>query len=80
MPGHVLAAFEFGSVNGGENSFIAVVNQLQDHGWRFSALVPPNSPLSQKLTENKFPIIPFHRTREDGTRLISRNFVLLRQK
>ena len=69
MPGHILAAFEFGSVNGGENSFLAVVDLLRQRGWRFSALAPPNSPLSQKLTDHNFPIIPFYRTDEDGVRL-----------
>jgi len=69
MAGHVLVAFEFGSVNGGENSFLAVANSLRKRGWFFSALVPPDSPLSQKLTANDFPIIPFIRTDDADVRL-----------
>ena len=69
MPGHVLVAFEFGSVNGGENSFLAVVNQLREHGWRFSAFVPPESPLSEKLAASAIPVVPFQRLDEVGTRL-----------
>ena len=69
MPGHILAAFEFGSVNGGENSFLAVVDLLREQGWHFSALAPPDSPLSQKLIDNHFSIIPFERNGDDGTRL-----------
>ena len=69
MPGHVLATFEFGSVNGGENSFLAVAGLLKQRGWRFSALVPPDSPLSRKLSSNDFPIIPFQRTNEASIRL-----------
>lgn len=69
MPGHILAAFEFGSVNGGENSFLAVVDLLRELGWHFSALAPPDSPLSQKLVDRKFTVIPFERNGKDGTRL-----------
>ena len=69
MSGHVLVAFEFGSVNGGENSFLAVADLLRERGWRFSALVPPDSPLSQKLSASGFPLIPFQRTNEANVRL-----------
>ena len=69
MPGHVLVAFEFGSFNGGENSFLAVADLLRQRGWRFSALVPPDSPLASKLSANDFPLIPFQRTDHANVRL-----------
>ncbi len=69
MPGHVLVAFEFGSVNGGENSFLAVVDWLRERGWRFSAVAPIESPLEERLTQTGIPIVPLKRSDESGVRL-----------
>lgn len=69
MPGHVLVAFEFGSVNGGENSFLAVADRLRERGWKFTALAPVESPLGERLTQSDIPIVSLKQSNEAGVRL-----------
>jgi glycosyltransferase involved in cell wall biosynthesis len=66
--GRVLVTFEFGSINGGENSFLAVVDALRGWGWKFTALVPDASPLSDRLSSDGITVVPFQQNFKDGTR------------
>ncbi len=69
MPGHVLATFEFGSINGGENSFLTLIGSLREAGWTFTGLVPPTSPLEGQLHALSIETRPFLPHTADGTRL-----------
>lgn len=70
MARHVLIVFEYGSINGGENSFLAVMDGLRELGWRFSALVPPDTELEVVLHVRSVVTHPLKLTqRETGIRL-----------
>jgi glycosyltransferase involved in cell wall biosynthesis len=48
-PPPVLLVGEYGAMNGGENSLLAILPHLQAIDWTFTALVPANSEFSSKL-------------------------------
>lgn len=49
MPKRVLVIGEYGTLNGGENSFLAVAPALIKLGWEFHAAVPVDSPFANAL-------------------------------
>ena len=53
--GSVLLLAEYGVLNGGERSLLAVLDQLQALGWRFQAAVPVDSELETALAEFGIP-------------------------
>jgi len=65
MSRRVLLIGEFGSLNGGENSFLAIATHLQKSGWTFQAAVPPRSDFSSALESLSIETIPFS-TFDDG--------------
>ena len=52
-------ASEFGSVNGGENSFLTLVDGLRTCGWEFTAAVPQPSPFADRLREAQVDVVDF---------------------
>lgn len=68
MP-EVLVFGEYGSLNGGENSFLATVPILQEQGWVVSAAVPNPSDFSRSLEQAGVNVYPFWLTGLGGDRL-----------
>ncbi len=50
---------EFGSLNGGENSILAVLPFLRDRGVRFLVFSPPHSPFSESVASLGVETVPF---------------------
>ncbi len=55
----ILIASEYGSVNGGENSFLTLVDGLQQCGWSFKAAVPQRSHFADRLRQCQVEVIDF---------------------
>jgi len=55
----ILVASEFGSVNGGENSFLTLVDGLRTCGWEFTAAVPQQSPFADRLRASQVEVVDF---------------------
>lgn len=68
MP-EVLVFGEYGSLNGGENSFLATVPFLRDNGWIVSAAVPNDSDFSSALERAGVTVYPFWLSGLSGDRL-----------
>lgn len=68
MP-EVLVFGEYGSLNGGENSFLATVPILREQGWFVSAAVPNQSDFSRSLEKAGVTVYPFWLTGLGGDRL-----------
>ena len=68
MP-EVLVFGEYGSLNGGENSFLANVPILKEQGWTVSAAVPNPSDFSSALDRAGVTVYPFWLTGLGGDRL-----------
>lgn len=68
MP-QVLVFGEYGSLNGGENSFLANVPVLKEQGWTVSAAVPNPSDFSSALDRAGVTVYPFWLTGLGGDRL-----------
>ena len=49
MNNRILVVGEYGSLNGGENSFLSVLPTLQMLGWEFQAAVPTDSDFANAL-------------------------------
>ena len=49
MPNRILVVGEYGTLNGGENSFLAVAPWLIKRGWQFHAAVPIDSDFASQL-------------------------------
>ena len=56
---HIAILFEFPSVNGGEESMLAVLNNLANESFRFTALAPESGLLADRLRAAAIPIVPF---------------------
>ncbi len=65
----VLVFGEYGTLNGGENSFLATVPILKDAGWIVSAAVPGNSDFSSALDKAGVFVYPFWLSGLGGDRL-----------
>ena len=68
MPGRVLVIGEFGSLNGGENSLLAIIPTLFEAGWKFAAAAPTPSEFSQALNKAGIKSTPFSTFDEHGQR------------
>lgn len=64
----ILVASEYGSVNGGENSFLTLVDGLRKNGWSFLAAVPEKSPFANRLRESKVEVIDFCMHHAEGVK------------
>jgi glycosyltransferase involved in cell wall biosynthesis len=60
--------FEFGTLNGGERSMLAVLPQFVGTDLEFVALTPADGPLSSSLGALGIPVLTFDARREDGER------------
>ena len=49
MPGRILVFGEYGTLNGGENSLLAILPAMIGRGWKFTAAVPEESAFANKL-------------------------------
>ena len=57
---HVAVLFEYSTLNGGEQSMLAVLRQLRANTHvRFTAIVPPAGLLAQQLRSLNVPVVPF---------------------
>lgn len=63
---HVLTAFEYPSCNGGEHSWLATCELLQQAGVRYSAICPPYGPLSDRLRDSRIDVHPWRRRDDVG--------------
>ncbi len=68
MNNKILVASEYGSVNGGENSFLTVIDGLRQNGWSFIAAVPRRSPFANRLRESEVEVIDFCMHNADGVK------------
>lgn len=68
MKNKILVASEYGSVNGGENSFLTLVDGLRKNGWRFLAAVPQGSPFANRLQEAQVKVVDFSMHNADGVK------------
>jgi len=64
----ILVASEYGSVNGGENSFLALVDGLRQNGWNFLAAVPQESPFANRLRASKVEVVDFCMHNAEGVK------------
>ncbi|HID20901.1 MAG TPA: hypothetical protein EYP14_00665, partial [Planctomycetaceae bacterium] len=67
----IVLLFEFGTLQGGERSMLAVVQWLRANtdGWRFAALAPPTGLLAEALAVAGIEHVPFCVRDERGERL-----------
>ena len=56
MP-HVLVLCEYGSLNGGERSLLAVLGGLLSEGYRMIAAAPTDGPLAAEFAERGVPVV-----------------------
>jgi glycosyltransferase involved in cell wall biosynthesis len=72
MPDSIRIAvlFEYPSLNGGERSMLAVIDELRNRNSRFEfvALAPPAGPLAVALSERAVSILSFEQHQPNGTR------------
>ncbi len=59
---------EFGTRNGGENSFLAIASRLIEFGWEMHAAIPPASDFATALEEIGIHIHPWMVHETDGSR------------
>ena len=64
----VLIVGEFGSINGGENSLLAMVPRLREFGWQFSAAVPGQSDFAAALESADIEVHPWSVRSDDQSR------------
>lgn len=67
---------EFGSINGGENSMLAVLPLLREHDAEIRLIAPPVGPLAERIRSLDFELIPFET--EHGDSLSKRQELLAR--
>jgi glycosyltransferase involved in cell wall biosynthesis len=65
----VLVCFEYPSLNGGENSFLAALPSLRAAGWMVRAAAPPGGPLAEALRQHGVSVTPLHLCDQAGRRL-----------
>jgi glycosyltransferase involved in cell wall biosynthesis len=65
----ILLVFEFGTLNGGERSMLAVLPHFVGSDLEFVALAPSVGPLAAELTALGIPVLPFDARDKDGERL-----------
>lgn len=67
--GPILVVGEYGTLNGGERSFLTVCKSLQIRGWEFIAAVPENSEFATALADLRIPNVGYSIVGDDGERL-----------
>jgi glycosyltransferase involved in cell wall biosynthesis len=67
-PAAVLAVAEYGVLNGGERSFLAIAPRLIEMGWHLQVLVPTNSEFEQALQAHRIPTLPLTKHDSGGQR------------
>jgi glycosyltransferase involved in cell wall biosynthesis len=65
----ILLVFEFGTLNGGERSMLAVLPHFVGSDLEFVALAPSVGPLGAELTALGIPVLPFDARDNTGERL-----------
>jgi glycosyltransferase involved in cell wall biosynthesis len=65
----ILLVFEFGTLNGGERSMLAVLPHFVGSDLEFMALAPSVGPLAPELTALGIPVLPFDACDKSGERL-----------
>jgi glycosyltransferase involved in cell wall biosynthesis len=65
----ILLVFEFGTLNGGERSMLAVLPHFVGSDLEFVALSPAIGPLAAELTALGIPVLPFDARDNSGERL-----------
>ena len=65
----VLVVSEFGSLNGGENSFLTAASGLDPRRWNFLVLAPAESDLAREAQRRNFQWVPFSFFDDAGKRL-----------
>lgn len=66
---HVAILFEFPTLNGGEQSMLAVLEHVRSNaGFRFTAIAPSSGPLAERLAELQISLRRFDVRDEAGTR------------
>ena len=62
--------FEYPSLNGGERSMLAVIDELsnQNSQFEFVAIAPPSGPLATALSHRKIDVVPFEQNETSTTR------------
>ena len=62
--------FEYPSLNGGERSMLAVIDELssQDSQFQFVAVAPPSGPLAMALSQREIDVVPFELHQPNATR------------
>jgi glycosyltransferase involved in cell wall biosynthesis len=68
-PAPILVLGEYGTLNGGERSFLTVCKSLQARGWKFIAAVPQGSEFEAAFARQQIPNLGYARVDEDGLRL-----------
>ncbi len=58
MPAALIIA-EYGTLNGGENSLLAILPELMRERWSFAAAVPVGTPFSRALSGSGVQLLPF---------------------
>jgi glycosyltransferase involved in cell wall biosynthesis len=65
----IAIVFEYGTLNGGEHSMLAVIDRLQDAGFEFVALAPQTGRLADAFQDRNLIHIPLQLRDEMGNRL-----------
>lgn len=66
---HVLLLCEYGSLNGGERSLLAVLEGVKAAGFRLTAAAPPTGPLAAAFAERDVPVVGLDLHDAQGRRL-----------
>ena len=65
----IAVVFEFGTLNGGEHSILAVMDRLHDRKYAFVGIAPDEGRLTHALRQRGIPTVPLRLRDEDGKRL-----------
>ena len=68
MPKKILVITEFGSINGGENSFLTAASTFATRDWTFQVLAPQDSDLASAVLNRGLTHVPFSFFDEQGRR------------
>jgi len=66
---HVLLLCEYGSLNGGEHSLLAVLDGVRAAGYRLTAAAPPTGPLAAAFAAREIPVVGLDLHDAQGRRL-----------
>lgn len=72
---HLAILFEFSSLNGGEHSMLAVLDELRASAFRFTAIAPPRGPLAEALHERRIHQVAYNVRDEHGRRRTQKELI-----